>query len=97
MLLGVVLVLAACGGDSNDGNGNSTEVSQGETVYKQKCSGCHGGDLQGISGPALTDAGANFSVEELEDIIKNGTGGMPPINLKDDERTAVAEWLAEKK
>jgi len=108
VLFGAVLVLGACGGgDSNgdnnkDGNDNgnnnaATNVSAAEEVYQNKCSGCHGADLGGVSGPGLKEIGAKLSAEEISDIIENGTGAMPAVNMSDEDREALSEWLAAKK
>lgn len=108
VLFGAVLVLGACGGgdsngDSNkDGNDNgnnnaATNVSSGEEIYKNKCAGCHGEDLGGIAGPALTEIGSKYSAADLADIIENGIGGMRPVNMSDEDREALSEWLASKK
>lgn len=108
VLFGAVLVLGACGGGgSDDGNKNgnnnaannndSTNVSAGEEVYQNKCAGCHGADLSGVSGPGLQEVGAKLSADEIADIIENGTGGMPAINMSDEDREALSEWLAAKK
>jgi cytochrome c551 len=103
VLLGTMLVLAACGGEkeqgsSNDGGTSDTvNVSNAEKIYNQKCSNCHGGDLKGGVGPNLTAIGATLSQEEIENVIANGQGAMPNGLIKGAEATAVAEWLAAKK
>jgi|SRR5699024_1656493 len=106
IVFGAALVLGACGGDDDADGGNDnggddngdTEVSAGEEAYQNNCASCHGGNLEGVSGPALDTAGADHSADEIEDIIENGTGGMPPQpSVSDDDRTAIAEWLADKK
>jgi cytochrome c551 len=51
-----------------------------------------------MSGPSLEQVGARLSAEEIENVIRNGQGAMPANVLEDDEEiTAVAAWLAEKK
>ncbi|HLS20641.1 MAG TPA: cytochrome c, partial [Bacillota bacterium] len=45
----------------------------------------------------LEGVGSNYSVEDIEDIIENGTGSMPAMkSVTDEDRTAIAEWLATK-
>ncbi|SEM64945.1 cytochrome c551 [Mesobacillus persicus] len=98
LFMGASLTLAACGGgdDTSDGGGD-TATADGETLYAQSCSGCHGGNLQGGAGPELTAIGTKYSQEEIESIIANGQGTMPPKLLEGEKATAVAEWLAAKK
>lgn len=98
LLMGASLALAACGGGGDEGGGDGdTASANGETLYAQSCSGCHGGNLQGGAGPELAAIGSKYSQEEIENIIANGQGTMPPKLLEGAEATAVAEWLAAKK
>ena len=102
--LGAMLTLGACGGGdegktSSDGDSDSNTASvDAEAVFAQNCAACHGQNLEGMSGPALTDVGSRLSADDIENIIRNGQGGMPANVIQDDEEiTAVAAWLAEKK
>lgn len=106
ILFGTVLVLGGCGGgdDSSDDasepaesseNGEAVETAAGEDVYQNNCAMCHGADLSGGGGPELTGVGSKFSAEELEDIIVNGTGSMPPQNVSGDDLDALVSWLLE--
>ncbi|MGD8190626.1 YqzM family protein [Brevibacillus ginsengisoli] len=75
----------------------SKEVNA-EQIVKQTCTACHGQNLEGAMGPNLTKIGSKYKPEEIENILKNGKGGMPPGLLKDDAQVkAVAKWLSEKK
>lgn len=99
LLMGASLTLAACGGDEGgtDTGGGDTATANGEVLYAQTCSGCHGGNLQGGAGPELAAIGSKYSQEEIENIIANGQGTMPPKLLEGEKASAVAEWLAAKK
>lgn len=100
LLFGASLALAACGGggdDAAEGGGGETAKADPETLFAQSCSGCHGGELQGGAGPELAAIGSKYSQEEIENIIANGQGTMPPKLLEGEEASAVAEWLAAKK
>lgn len=69
-------------------------VTAGEGLTEQSCIACHGGDLSGGAGPALTSLEGTYSVEEIAGIIQNGKGGMPPIsNLNEVEADAIAQYL----
>ncbi|WP_368504790.1 cytochrome c550 [Alkalihalophilus sp. As8PL] len=69
-------------------------VAAGEELTQASCIGCHGGDLGGASGPALTSLEGSYSQEEITDIILNGQGAMPAIsNVNDVEADAIAEYL----
>ena len=103
VLFGATLVLGACGGgdnaNDNAGNGatgNDTASVDAEQLVQSSCISCHGGNLEGRSGPALDKVGGYLSEEEIHDVIVNGKGSMPPM-LKGAEAEAVAEWLAAKK
>jgi len=105
MLLGISLVLAACGGGNDDAaepagdtggdNGGTTTVNA-EKIFSQNCAACHGAELQGGAGPELTAVGSKYSQEEIEGIIEEGRGMMRGGIIEGEEATAVAEWLASK-
>ncbi|QPQ31682.1 menaquinol-cytochrome c reductase cytochrome b/c subunit [Lysinibacillus sp. JNUCC 51] len=59
------------------------------------CIGCHAADLKG--GPAAPKLlGNELTAEQVEDIIHNGRGGMPPGQFKgtDEEAKQLAEFIA---
>ncbi|WP_227934946.1 cytochrome c550 [Alkalihalobacillus deserti] len=69
-------------------------VTAGGELAQQSCIGCHGGDLTGGAGPALTALDGVYSVEEIAEIILNGKGAMPAVsNLNDVEADAIAQYL----
>lgn len=102
ILFGSALVLGACGGGADDtddgaadtGDGGDTTETAGaaEEIYKDSCASCHGGDLSGGMGPELT--GNGLSADEISNIIENGQGSMPPVNLSEEDRSEVANWLS---
>ena len=98
LLLGTSLVLAACGGNDEATSGDTVSAGDPEKTYTQKCSQCHGVELEG-SGPFpdISTVGARLSQEEIEQTIIEGKGSMPPKLIQGEEAAAVAEWLAEKK
>lgn len=97
LLMGTSLVLAACGGGGDEAGGGDTAGADPEKLFNQKCSSCHGGNLEGGVGPKLSDVGTRLSQEDIESVIANGKGSMPPKLLEGDDASAVAEWLANKK
>jgi menaquinol-cytochrome c reductase cytochrome b/c subunit len=72
--------------------------TEGYEIYAaNSCIGCHGDQLQGTAaGPAINKAGAEFSAEELRDIIVNGIGTMPAGQFSgtDEELDILVEWLS---
>lgn len=96
LLMGTSLVLAACGGGGDEAGGDKAGADP-EKLFNQKCSSCHGGNLEGGVGPKLSDVGSRLSQEEIESVIANGQGAMPPKLIEGDDASAVAEWLANKK
>ena len=95
-VIGSAILLAACGGESSS---DDTVSADGETLVKQNCVSCHGGQLEGRGNiPPLQNVGASKSEEEILDIILNGYGkGMPPGVLKGEDAEKAAAWLAEQK
>ncbi|MGY4690335.1 cytochrome c550 [Salibacterium sp. K-3] len=79
-------------GDGEEG-GEQDPVARGEEVVNENCISCHGENLEGGSGPALTDVGNKLSAEEIADIAQNGKGDMPSGIATAEEAQAVAEYL----
>ena len=103
VLLGVLLVLGACGGgndngnnnaNNNDGGNNTADAAAGEELFKKQCASCHGDDLSGGAGPSLETVGADLDAGEITEIIEEGKGSMPGGLLTGDDAKAVADWLA---
>ncbi len=80
--------------DAGEEASGTVDVTAAEASYEQSCIGCHGGDLAGGAGPALTNNG--LSSDEIYTIIKEGKGGMPAFpNIPDDEAENLALWISE--
>lgn len=78
--------------------GGETAGGDADAIFQNNCAMCHGADLTGGAGPDLTAVGASKSVDEIKDIIQNGTGGMPAVPaVQGEELDALAQWLSEKK
>ncbi|WP_226580566.1 c-type cytochrome [Halobacillus litoralis] len=80
------------------GEGDTVDTAAAEKVFQNNCASCHGGDLGGGFGPALTNVGADYSADEIVNIIKNGKGQMPAQEgVSDEDAQLVASWLETKK
>lgn len=98
-----VIIISFVGADQRKTAQNPEENNGGETVelvaediFKSNCASCHGGDLEGVSAPALNDVGGKYSVDEIDEIIMKGTdGGMPGGLVSAEEAAELAEWLSE--
>lgn len=77
-------------GEPTDGD-VTYDAALAEASYKS-CAGCHGANLEGVSGPALK--GTALSADEILDIIENGRGTMPAGLKTGDEAKNLAAWLA---
>src|SRR5436190_8215782 len=106
----VVLLLVVCfapligqrGGGTGPANpflGNAQALSEGETLYNQKCTTCHGsGGGGGEIGPAIVsgdrmDIGASDA--QTFNIIKNGVPGTPmtPQRLPDTDIWKIVTYI----
>ncbi|MGA8942821.1 MAG: cytochrome c [Thermoactinomyces sp.] len=96
LLSGSFLMLAAC--SSNSGAHQETETTvqaPEEKVYSRHCANCHGGNLQGGFGPALTGVGKKYSRDEILSIIQKGKGDMPSQDyVKKEDQQKLADWLS---
>lgn len=65
----------------------------GYAVYKENCLSCHGGDLSGGVGPALTDI--DQSADEVATIAREGTGDMPADQFtgSDEELKKLTDFI----
>ena len=64
---------------------DQSAVQRGQNIYNANCTACHGLNKQGNppSFPPLTDL--QYDDGEIESIIKDGLGGMPPFSQFSDE------------
>lgn len=86
LIFGLVVVLSACSGSSSSGE------LDGEVLFMSNCASCHTGNL------SFTQGEVNLSIDEVEEIIRYGTGGMPPIKkLNEEEMLAIAHYLVDGK
>lgn len=70
-------------------------IDDPEAIFTNNCASCHGDDLTGGMGPDLTQIGNTLSTDEIKEIILNGQGQMPPIDVGDAQAEAIADWLLE--
>lgn len=82
-----------------EGGEKTEEVSSNpEDIYTTAgCIGCHGDQYQGGIGPGLKNLGDKLSKEQIEDILVNGQGTMPPGLVSAENAGAMADWLLELK
>jgi quinoprotein glucose dehydrogenase len=70
--------------------------SEGELLYQDRCSGCHGLNHAGTPPdvPSLVGIGARLSDQEIEDTVHQGKGRMPPFtNIDHDQLDALIHYL----
>ncbi|PYZ94266.1 cytochrome C551 [Salipaludibacillus keqinensis] len=101
--IGLIIVLSFVGinigpdsaSENGEENGEEQEfddpIELGEHIYEGQCASCHGGDLDGGSGPALD--GGNYSEEDILTAISEGPGNMPAGLVSGEEAEAVAEFI----
>jgi mono/diheme cytochrome c family protein len=110
VLVALVLAVASCGGDSDDGDssGDSAAASgEGAARYAETCAVCHGDDLRGTAqGPShlsMVYEPGHHSDESFRSAIANGSprhhwdfGDMPPVAGLDDEQVdAIIAFVRE--
>ncbi|SEN95584.1 cytochrome c551/cytochrome c550 [Mesobacillus persicus] len=86
-----LLFLTGCGS-----NNSEVASSDPEVLYEQACLACHGSNLQGAAGPAVTNMASKFTAEEVKTLIMDGVGMMPGDTLTEEQADIVTEWLMEK-
>jgi cytochrome c oxidase cbb3-type subunit 3 len=75
-------------------------IDRGRSIYSVTCSACHGVDLRGgqLGGPNLLRSQVLLNDQHGELILPIVRGaradkGMPPINMSEEDVTAVAEYM----
>jgi len=87
---------ADCDGTSWADSTDTGESSDpGEQLYGQYCAGCHGSDGGGNNGPAMTTVVPGLTAQDIADIARSGTGGMPPVLPDPDDGLLVGEFCVE--
>ncbi len=80
---------SADGADGADGG----TAPDGETIFNSTCTGCHGADGSGGTGPDLNAEVPGEDLEDLIDVVMNGKGGMPGVVPDADNAAAVAQYV----
>ena len=109
MLIVVLLVVSASGplvgqrgggaGQTNPFLGNAEAVTEGKTLYDQKCTTCHGADGGGGEiGPAIVSGDrVDIGVSDAQtfNIIKNGVTGTPmtPQRLSESDIWKIVTYI----
>jgi alcohol dehydrogenase (cytochrome c) len=74
----------------------SAQVQVGKAVFASQCASCHGAQLQGVSGPALTGAGlarTNINVSALRTAVTTTMPLTAPGSLTPTQYAAVMAYL----
>lgn len=81
---------------TEEGSADSGDTELAKQAYEQNnCMSCHGENLEGASGPALTDIGSKMSEDEIRTQIEEGGDGMPAGLVSDEEEMdALVQWLS---
>ena len=78
---------------------DGSPLPRGERDYILNCAACHGLDRKGnIPGgfPSLIDVQKRKSKEEIERVVKQGAGRMPPFDrLSDSDREGILNYITD--
>lgn len=90
LALPVAFLLVACADDEPVETDSGVD---GAEVFAETCAACHGADGSGTaSGEDLNTVAPGLTVEEIESVVSQGIGTMPPqSSLDEDEVRAVAQ------
>ncbi|AXF56296.1 c-type cytochrome [Salicibibacter kimchii] len=78
-------------GAEEEDNGETVDAGEGMDLYEENCMSCHGGDLEGGSGPPLE----GHSADDVRAAIEEGPGSMPEDLVTGDDADAVAQYVEE--
>jgi quinoprotein glucose dehydrogenase len=78
-------------------NKQLANLSHGNALYVTNCAVCHGQDKKGSMPefPSLINIGKKRSADDIQLLVKNGSGRMPSFkaSLSDQDRTAIIGYL----
>ena len=104
VVVGVLVVsavaMAACGSGGSSAKPSDPVLAEGQQVYKDHCSTCHGTKGQGGTGSKLGGGKAAQNYPNIADqisVINNGRSSMPAWknSLSADDINAVARYERE--
>jgi PQQ-dependent dehydrogenase (methanol/ethanol family) len=99
LLVVALLAISPAGAQAKSGGGyTSTQASRGATVYTQYCTECHGANLQGESGPALSGqvlraAYGGGTAAQLYDFISRQMPQSKPASLSQQQYLDVTAYM----
>jgi cytochrome c551 len=98
-LLALLLLTGCSSGSSGDTVTLVDPESNGYTLFKQSCAGCHGPNLQGRAGPNLQHVASRLTEDKIAERIKLGAGGMPAFQnkLEESQIAELTSWLSKQK
>jgi mono/diheme cytochrome c family protein len=81
-----------------DGVYSAAQAARGQQLYKAQCASCHGGTMEGASGPPLVGGNflANWSAQPLSDLVSKIQKTMPfslPGSLSVSQSTDLAAFI----
>lgn len=83
------------GGESAEGGEGEESADAGdfdpEAHAQENCISCHGSSFEGGVGPSLV--ATELPQEDIEEILINGKGSMPPGLVPEENVAAMAEWV----
>ncbi|MBL0388207.1 cytochrome c [Tumebacillus sp. ITR2] len=100
LAIGCAVVLSGCSLADLCKPDPQVSMTDVHTIYKQNCAGCHGEQLQGVSGPDLKTVGAKYDNDQLKQLILKGSpNGMPAFQdkLNDAQVVRLVNMLANEK
>src|SRR5207249_591522 len=78
----------------------NAEAAKGKAIFEREgCNACHGDNGIGTSaGPKLIGIGSKYDAPKLETLLRTPTekmtsGGMQPLEIKEDEMKLLIEYL----
>lgn len=77
--------------NENAADNGEYDLANGEEMYEGNCASCHGGDLEGGSGPGIE----GLSHDEVLTAIQEGPGSMQADIVEGDDAEDVAAWVAD--
>jgi mono/diheme cytochrome c family protein len=103
MLLGGVFLIPEFGAAQNTALYTTDQAGQGAALYAGQCAVCHGAQLEGIAGPALTGtafhqmaAAQHLTPKSLLDVVSTTMPMTAPGTLTADQYASLVAFILQK-
>lgn len=93
-LISLLFIVAAYGlAEMSRTKKTDTDIADGKTIYETSCAVCHGNDGKAGMAGAADLSQTILQKNDIIQIILNGKGAMPKVEMSEQQANAVADYV----